>query len=78
MAAAWSRGGQYVSAAGQSWRDFMEGKLPSLPGGPPLAAAAVALQAGSCAAPHWRSVLAAGRSHVLLLASPLGPAALLF
>eukprot|EP00208_Stichococcus_sp_RCC1054_P003230 CAMPEP_0206138460 /NCGR_PEP_ID=MMETSP1473-20131121/3343_1 /ASSEMBLY_ACC=CAM_ASM_001109 /TAXON_ID=1461547 /ORGANISM="Stichococcus sp, Strain RCC1054" /LENGTH=446 /DNA_ID=CAMNT_0053531905 /DNA_START=453 /DNA_END=1793 /DNA_ORIENTATION=+ len=26
------RGGEYVSAAGQSWRDFMEGKLPALPG----------------------------------------------
>ncbi|KAF6263857.1 gamma-glutamylcysteine synthetase [Scenedesmus sp. NREL 46B-D3] len=26
------RNGQYVNALGQSWRDFMEGKLPALPG----------------------------------------------
>jgi len=26
------RDGQYISAAGQSWRAFMEGKLPALPG----------------------------------------------
>ena len=27
------RNGQYVNALGQSWRDFMNGKLPALPGG---------------------------------------------
>lgn len=26
------RDGEYISAAGQSWRDFMEGRLPALPG----------------------------------------------
>eukprot|EP00882_Tetradesmus_deserticola_P003417 GHRQ01003613.1.p1 GENE.GHRQ01003613.1~~GHRQ01003613.1.p1 ORF type:complete len:491 (+),score=78.50 GHRQ01003613.1:97-1569(+) len=26
------RNGQYINALGQSWRDFMEGKLPALPG----------------------------------------------
>ncbi|WIA34153.1 hypothetical protein OEZ86_012514 [Tetradesmus obliquus] len=26
------RKGQYINALGQSWRDFMEGKLPALPG----------------------------------------------
>jgi glutamate--cysteine ligase len=26
------RNGQYVDALGQSWRDFMQGKLPALPG----------------------------------------------
>lgn len=26
------RGGRYISAAGQSFRDFMEGNLPALPG----------------------------------------------
>ena len=26
------RNGQYVNALGQSWRDFMNGKLPALPG----------------------------------------------
>ncbi|KAF8066224.1 GSH1-1 [Scenedesmus sp. PABB004] len=26
------RQGQYINALGQSWRDFMEGKLPALPG----------------------------------------------
>ena len=26
------RNGGYVNALGQSWRDFMKGKLPALPG----------------------------------------------
>ena len=26
------RNGQYINALGQSWRDFMNGKLPALPG----------------------------------------------
>eukprot|EP00775_Hariotina_reticulata_P010043 gene10043-10199_t len=26
------RNGQYINALGQSWRDFMEGKLPAMPG----------------------------------------------
>lgn len=32
------RSGQYVNALGQSWRDFMEGKLPALPGERPTMA----------------------------------------
>jgi glutamate--cysteine ligase len=27
------REGQYINALGQSWRDFMKGKLAALPGG---------------------------------------------
>jgi gamma-glutamylcysteine synthetase len=60
------RDGQYINALGQSWRDFMAGKLAALPGGrAPLAASAGWAGASGC----WPPL--AGRCWVLWRAGPV-------
>lgn len=42
------RNGQYINALGMSWKDFMAGKLPALPGKSAVAAAVAWGYGSSC------------------------------